>query len=249
MAVNFVTLDPYPRSVWRNGAFRGESRLKCKWADRATLISELEGTAWPYPDGPSDALPFEAETFPWGRQLASNSQTTDYEWAIIKVVWRAGGYTPRRINNFRITESFEPTQFSSTIDFRHALAHWTTQERRVEYGEIPAWTQYGLMYSLTVHNVLAVPTAIYDRVGCCNSNAVASYTLNKSFAAETLKYVPPTVKWTFTLARVATYDITYRFDFWPFGWNTHFNPRTAGWEPIRDSDGNRKIFFPPVAYS
>lgn len=122
-SVDFSEMYRHPRSKWVRGEFRAIRRLICAWADRITLLAELNtepGCLYPYPDGPVDgsgmpvATAYEASVDPFEAKIsndaaleASTGQAiASYESAVVTVRYSNRG--PKYRNGLWVTEKTVP---------------------------------------------------------------------------------------------------------------------------------------------
>jgi hypothetical protein len=82
-----------------------------------------------------------------------------------------------------------------------------------------------LDWTYSVGHIFAIQSWMLDLVGCCNVAAVKSPTLNRTFAAETVLYNPPTMSRDVTLGD-RTWKLTWKCSVRRQGWNKF--PRVVG---------------------
>lgn len=251
--VEFEEVEGYPRSRWTRGIFLGTRRLRCAWADRVSLLTELDLDAnlpWPYPDGPDDALLFQMSLDPLGKQTGAAGLIAAYDHAIVTCWYANDG--PRLYGTMgAVTEQI--VGGGQTAKLPSAGLHWATPTGViVEPNEAPALTVYEFVYQVTFHRQKAVPSWVRLRTRRVNPVPYSTFLLGYVFPAQTMLYQPAYITVTASVGRLTTYEVTVRYRIHPswadvqqyVGWNTWWRVETASYEPIYQLDGNRYIQYP-----
>ena len=249
--VDHYEMAGYPRGVWQEGEFVGTRKLRCAWTDRAALVSDFSDTAnmgWPYDNGPSDALARYAADFPVGKQGVdlTDVHLATYEEAEVIVKYYTRG--PTLIGGATlISERLQPDVTTKRVS--PGFLRWDDNDGAVvREHEAPDYMLYGLSYIRKYHGLLTVPGWVLANVGTCNSNILGTYILGLSFPAETLKYIPPTIEDTVSMARITTFDVTTRYRYRPASWNKHWHQESATYRDLYVAGGDRWVRYPPVRY-
>lgn len=227
ITTSYVELHKWPRGVWREGEFFGQRKLLCAWDDMASLANEIGNypeSAWPaseYPWGPADALARQIRYEPYDAEQKSTSGSfTDYEYGILTVDYSTTG--PIYYGGQMISERMATAQKSVVLDYTRLS--WVSASNGVNLrpNEAPNIPFYGLQYERTYHRLLAVPGDVLTFVGFCNANTLTSPVLGLSFAPETLVYTGCRIHAVHQIGAMPAYDVTYLFEYWPFGLNKFF---------------------------
>lgn len=237
MAVSYTTLEPYPKGQWNNGDFYGETKLKCAWDAAGSLLTEIDDSPnWPsaYAFGPDSALAYDVQVEPLGQQINSNQSLTDYKHAILTVKYTTKG--PQWVaNHGAITEEFGAEAFTMPTD--QWVLRWG-DGFAVSPDKVPGPTLYIQTYRVTWHWT-TIPAPSYwaalvggSLVGCTNSNVVKAFNTNRTFAVGTLRFVPPTITTTYSLARVARTKVVLTLQYHPYGWNTFWRSENNAFEAL-----------------
>lgn len=239
ISVTYSEVDGWPKSRWENGEFVGDRRLRCAWGDRYTLISQLDtypDNQWPYPDGPDDAIIRSVAIQGIGKQGASAGLAT-YLKALLDVRYSTLG--PRYVaNHGLLIESLQPNVEAHERD--HGLFRWDSNSGHpLREGEAPQQHLYFAEYVLDYRRALALPGEwLLSRIGSCNSNPVGTYLLGLIFPVETMLYVPPTIRTSWSLGGAVRYDFTLRYKVHPVGWNYFWRQSTAQFERMYIGGGD-----------
>ncbi len=248
--VNAFEMQGWPKSRWKNGQFHGERKLICDWDDRVQLLVELnmiENLVYPYPEGPSNALAYQADIDPQpGAQTSRPSpQTTAYEKAVITVRYRSNwGFL---VGGDIIHERIEPTGDFHTVDY--TKLYWdSSQAEQFTSGEAPGRIFYGYDYVKTFRNQVGVPSWVQSYTGFVNSNVVNAPMLQQSFEAETLLFKPPTLIDAVNFAGAPVWDIYTRLSWVPQGWNKFWYAKNQQYQVAYQSDGTEYKNHPSTVF-
>ena len=232
MAVTYRTLDGYPTGRWVRGDFFGTTKLTCAWGDAGTLLTEIDASpAWPYTAiGPSGAVAYDAEIEPFAVQTAEGTATSNYNRALVTVKYTTRG--PQWVaNHGSIIESYGYGVMSLPV--AEGRLYWGN---RIPLGtnEIEHPILYMQEYRIRWDQVVT-PNPSYwaavigsSLIGCTNSNTVTAFTSTRTFAAGTLRFVPPTITTTYGIGTTAKQRVTLGLHYKPTGWNYFWNT-TGGW--------------------
>jgi len=253
--VAFEEVQPYPRSLWQDGVFLGTRQLKCAWADRLALLTELDlpaNRAWPYPDGPSDALIFKTQLDSLGKQTGPAGTEASYDWAVL-TCWYHNQGPVLYGNKDLITESIYGDGDAQTVsydDLRWAAAN----NQPLKAAERPPFRVYGLVFEQIFHQVTSIEAWVYLRMRRVNPLAYAAFVLPYVFPAQTMLYQPASIVTTARLSGLRTFNVVVRYLIHPswadwanqpnIGWNTFWRVSTARYEPLYLPGGGRYIQYP-----
>ena len=234
------------------GIFEGWLTVECDWADRVAVYNSIIWTEWPHTVN-TNAYAIEGRCEGWGKSSDAGSGLIAYEKARIRF------YYNNKIENvggFWITESFQPSTEFHPLDAREFC--WVDNEPQPDGSgvqcrdhEAPSMRQVFADYILTYHRVLLIPDAALSHIGCCNHATVGSYTLNKSFPAETLTLVAaPATRSLYNSWSLRAWKLTYHFRYTPHGANKFWRADTEAWENLyRIEDTDRYIQHPLVNFT
>lgn len=238
-----------PKSTLNEGEFYSVRRLRCAWADRVTLINELNtGTnlQYPYPDGTTAALIRRIDIENDGRQSGKDeNDRVSYVSAVLNVHYSTRG--PVLLGDFLVTERLEPNTF--TIPIPNQAVRWGDGTSLPDRFADNVATINSFSYVWQLHDALVVPTWLSSRIGTCNFNTVVATTLGYSFAPGTLRYTPGVIQTSYRFGQIIRYDVVVRYEHNPFGWNNFYRSDTGTWEPLYLADGTLLIPYTPVVYS
>ena len=251
--VEFQEEHTFPRSTWTNGIFVGTRQLICAWSDRVTLLTELAtwpNNKWPYPDGASTCLADRVASEGIGAQTNAPATRALAEYSQARLTVRYTNAGPAGFDNGATLVSEYLRSSTEVQRLDEEQFRWDSNNgATLKYGEAPVLIHDELIYVVTFHQALAIPSATLTKIGTCNSNAVATWLLGLTFAAQTLKYQGATTQATFALGTGhQTYNVTYYYRFRPVGWNVFWRQTTAQYEPLYVKDGLQFKPYPAVAY-
>ncbi|MHC4611071.1 MAG: hypothetical protein ACYS7M_12070 [Planctomycetota bacterium] len=261
--VDFQEMHGFPRSKWNRGDFKAVRKLKVAWDDRVTLMEDLnteEGRYYPYPDGPwymdeGNVIPLAyakvCSCDPLKAQQRSDDDlaaftlqpVAEYDFAILTVeytneieYWGSGGA--------RIEETLRPLTTYATVP-KTGLRWTSTTGTALEQGIDRIF--FGSEYVLDIQNLLSPPVST-GLEGTVNNAVVTSYTLNRSFAAQTLLYRPPTIRRSAAWAQLERWHVRYSLAYNPWGWNTWWNPTNGAFESVYTSEG-QYVQYPLASFA
>jgi hypothetical protein len=247
----------WPRWRWRQGEFYGERKLLCAWDDQATLAQELDtypNNVWPYPGGSSDALAFDIESRPFPARITQAGTTLDprasYQHALLTVRYTTKG--PTYVNGNYVEEWFEPWQERHQADWTK-LAWDGVNGQGLRPNEAPTGTYYGIVYVQKFTQLTTPPADTLSFVGYINANAVACYTFNRIFGAETLLYGGCTLRRRVSAGGSQKWSISRRFLYKYDGWNKVWRLDKGvfgGYDDcfIKDPGGRQLLMFPKTVF-
>lgn len=223
-------MQGYPRGKWLDGHFDGLRRLKVAWgSDAVTMLEALEGTAWPYASGPNACTPWQAtiKPFPNCRQQGSGSLAS-YEFALVDVFYTTRGPVWNTSLGYRVqetTSSYTRVGKISPKDGSTNRLYWDNAGANpIHRDDAPMGEWHGMAYKLTFSGLTSAPSGAWDYIKYVNSNVVTSYTLDRSFAPETLLYKGASIQANYAWGKLTRYGVTYSFLYWPPGHNRVFRP-------------------------
>lgn len=249
-SVSFEEEDKFPRCTWENGVFVGTRRLICDWDDRDTLLMEIDtypNNEWPYHDGPSNALANKAAIEPLGAQTNAAGTRADYDKARLTIQYTNA---VRALDGGATLMSEWLDFYTQTRQLDEGLFRWDSNAGEpLRDGEAPHYALHGMIYVARFHNVLAVPSWVTGRLQTCNENPVACLLLGLVFAPETLRYQPPKIRTSVSLAGRSTVEVTTSYLHHPVGWNTFLREESGLWEPLYVAGGARYKPCTPMVYT
>lgn len=235
------------------GIFEAKITVECAWADRAAVFNQIIWTEYPHLPN-TNAYAVDGRMRGWAKSNDAGNSLIGYERARITFTYNnriefVGGYW--------ITEKLRPSTQFRPLDAREFS--WEsndptdTDAKPVRDGEAPAMRQVYLDYILTYHRVLLIPDAAVTHLGACNHQTVSSYTLNRSFPAETLTLVAaPASRSLYNSFTLRAWKLTYHFRYSPSGANTFWraDAKPPAWESIyRIGETGRYIQHPLMNFS
>ena len=211
--------------------FTATRKLIVAWGSRYSLVADLEFSIYPYlPALVAYARSVSVE--PLGSAITAvdgGSGLVAYELALVTVNYSLTSDDPQTVD--LVTESIEPNAEFRTLDFEDF--RWSaTDGDLLNEDEAPSQLLRGHDYIIKFHNLATVPTAVVDLEGYVNAGAFATYTLGRTYAAETLLFGGGTPSRRITSAGVDNFTLTERFHFKASGWNKFFRQSTQEYESI-----------------
>lgn len=249
------------------GVMSASVQLFCAYADRHRLISDLLSNHREWPKGSASLVPlaFGAGAEPFDDVGSADGQTISPATAIVTV-----SYSTKRVE--LVTEELEPVVEFVRKDYRDYT--WDdVQEILDPFGNVvydpetgdpvltdgtpltedqaPAWQRRSLNL---LRNEMFVnpplPDQLFDFVGGCNNAPVYSGLLGKTFPAETLVYNPPVLHIKYNSLGDRQFDLSKRFNYFPWGANRFWNNTLGGYASIvKRGSLVRETPYPPVDFS
>ena len=218
--VTYAEMQGFPQGRWNNGEFDGHRRLKVAWASAAELLSQLEGTTWPYSTGPNNCYGWRADIKPFpGCQQGGSGSEASYDWALVDIYYTTRGPTHVSHLGGYVKETLSP--YTRTSRVNHSGLYWSTATA-IAANEAPTATWHGSKYQITYSNLTIPPANFLNYSGCVNSNTVASYTLSMSFLPQTLLYAGTVTSVNYGWGQSPRWSASHRFEYWPPGHNTFY---------------------------
>ena len=204
--------------------------LRVPYADTYNVIADIIGNRYPWPWG-GGVNPARASAYnlrlPQGCGYTDNGDgSLTPEEVLIDIDYMtddAEGGAVEASNGEVYSETLEPTM--EFIKLNHTLFAWgSATGTPLTKEEAPGRQVRGCNIVRTWFDVETVPAAIFDLIGAVNETAYVSVVLGKTFAAETLLYMPPTMQTTLRADGTFTRNITTKFTYNPDGWNKYWRP-------------------------
>lgn len=258
-----TTPQQSPTEELPHEGFTATRILVCDWEDRLTLAKELRG----YTEHSGDTIiNHESHRYPHNEQLiamsvsiagmgvvSSPASLMVAEWTkgVLTVQYAVPEWSGSEDNEgptTLVSESIEPAAEFLTVSGKKL--YWDASQADLigEDEEIPYLIRMA-EWVFTMHRMPYVPSGSWTLIGHCNSSGVASKSLNFTFPAETLQFKAPRLSREITTDGYGAWQIEYRMTYNPQGWNKRFNPKTAAWATVYDSDGDELVFHPKSDFS
>lgn len=251
LATTHSEMKGSPTENWSYSQFTAIRRLKVAWGSRFALMEEL--LTFPgedYPHHTESRIHCRSVTCaPFAKETGAGSGISEYEHAIVT----ANYASPKTgdPDDTEISQHLEPTSEFRTLSPQGFK--WGDQDGSdLLDDEAPGQQMHGMVYVLTRHNALRIPSAALALVGTTNLENIHANFLDMTFAAQTLLFKPPSIDMTTTIAGQKSFRITYRFLIRPQNWNMVWRKTTQQWEAlvVRQADGSydRYYNFPPAIW-
>lgn len=196
-------------------------KLQVPWDDIGAAIAQLSGQPWPYPPynitPPPICYAFSAQPLA-GKIGDAGGGKGSYEYWLLEAIYGsiaiAGDGNGDPLNT--VHESLEAFSYENLLpagDFRYEDAEPVPQEM------LPTHSCYGIVYRRTFMRLTAVPTAVFQGIGCVNNAPVAAATLGTVFNTGTLLYGPPEAERVFAPGMLGAWKVTQRFFYRPETWH------------------------------
>lgn len=254
MAVAHWEVHGFPKWKWIEGDFHGTRKVRVAWANAMSLILEIDASpSWPYTStGPSSALAREVTCEPLPARITpdgGNSALATYEWALLTIRYSTVG--PQISGSILVEEEYRPSSMGHLV--KRSNLFWA-DGTPLDTEDAFSREVFTMDYIVRFHQLTAIPSWIYSRIGTVNAGDVTSYHLGKTFGAETLRFIPPHLTITSGFALLTRYNLTLTYQHNPFGWNTAWRNDggvggQGGYENVYLSDGTRALSYPLVSYA
>jgi len=254
--VDFCELDQYPRGQWNRQGFTGWRKLKVAWDSVDTLINELmayPNNLWPtgyYHLGSDWGILDDIKIEPMGAVSAhaSSSSYNKYDWAALTLT-----YVTRFMHNqVLVSESFHGGLDAQRLP--HDGLQWASSGLPIDV--VPHRFTPSGTYTVTFHERVVVPTAVWSLVGHINNAPWASFFMDSVFATGTLLMLPPQINRVITSTGSQSWTYTVSCKVHSVGWNYAWNPlysnsdgTKGGYDYYKDSDGNTVILQPSANFN
>jgi hypothetical protein len=259
--VAYEELAGSPRERLTESGFHATRLLKCAWADRIELCSQLLGSVQAAAGRAVHVLPARYPHMPRARAVAAaaepfdtlvtaaagDPQTADYQCARVTVHYATQSFDTEPQEQAAepfVTETLQPT--AEFITLAALDLFWSNPPgsggMALDDHEAPGKLIRGLDWGYTRHFAPRVPPAAFELIGRVNADVVVSRTLGHSFDPGTLLYNPPAIRRVTTGAAAVAWELAYRFSFRPQGWNRAWRTATAAFEPLYTHGGPYAIY-------
>lgn len=238
------------------GEHSAEVTIRVPWADRYEAAAGALGNAEPQL-GIASVVCLEATITPFPSAATVDGQGLVYEDALIKLKYGTvpGGASATKTDPVSgeeviVTESLEPTIEYLKLDpkgFR-----WTSADGRpLKENEAPSREMRGMNLVRAVQNMETLDTSILTLAGKTNTDAYASTLLGITFPAETLLWVPPSLRRTVKADGTDTMSVVLKLAYKEKGWNKFWRADKSGddkYDTIFDIAANAQYKnFPPAS--
>ncbi len=261
ISVAYYEMAGWPRELVFVDAFAGERKLICAWGDRATLANDIlspGNNVYPYNN--SGAL---VSHVPKIRPLAGGKETqgaqihmASYEKAVVTVNYstkgRIVGVTP---GGDLISEWMSTGSTFKTLD-RTQLAWAANDGEPLRPGEGPDKIEPVANYVLLYNSLPSLPGSVLTSPGTVNSEAVSTYLLGLTFAAETLMYAGSNITRSLNPQGASAFQVRQKFryranadEFGVHGWNYFWRTKKNKYEQVFEAGGDRIKPFTPIAFN
>lgn len=244
------------------GVVSASVTLRCAWADRYTIVSDILGSfaVWPQGTG-STALASKATIRPApNSKYVETSGVAVYEQALIDLVYQnqsqdgsSGAQDSVTNPGLKFSDAIETTVDAQKLDpkqFRWDVANG----RQVKLGETPTRHYHGIKLARTIYGFTTLPASILTLPGKTNLAAYTSAMLGLTFAAETLLFeglsVLQNVYTDGSVTRNATVKWVYKNETWNKFWNAEAQAYQKLWDADYNNGAGRQYNnYPPIDMS
>lgn len=255
ITVDFEELEGSPTEGFNSVGFEATRVLKCAWADRLVLASQLKGGTFvtggsavyfkPYAYSAFTAarvdsvgvVPFD-DNHPVAAGVGSGTQTASYSFAKLTVLYKTGKDPDKDDDSTAklIEESIEP--FAEFLTLPADGFFWDDPDGEpLTAEEAPGKLYKGINWVYARSGIVGLPAAMFDLIGKVNSGSLHSKTLNRDFDAETLLYNPPILRRQTTADGNGAWTVEYRFSYKPQTWQKFWRNATKTWSRIFTANG------------
>lgn len=237
MGVSYEELDGWPQEsvlvpklAGGPGGMKATRHLKCAWADRWTLASELWLSQYPYVSTtpPCACLSFDPMK-PLDHGPTQDGVKAVYQYAEVVAHYQTAHITA---GGLVITETLDAGFRELPLNPNELL--WADDVETVMSDRLqPTVMAPHLVYECRVHNLTAVPAAAISLVGYCNQAVMTAYTFNMTFDTQCLLYLGSRITGTTTVGTTTKYTVTYTMHGRGVSWNMFFRPRDMTFNRIK----------------
>lgn len=263
LSIPHEEIDGYPKEIFSRTSLDIVRLLQCPWEDRLSLAQDLVGQMvasgnnfeWIMParysyfvspgqtSVPCLVTRVEINGFGKSDKGAGDTPTSpqiSYSHARLHVTYTS---VPEADIDILVEETMDPTAEFLTLPSRKA--YWdNAQEEPLSKGEAPGLLLKSFEWTYKINQCPLVPAAAFDLVGKVNSDAIWSRKFNHTFPAETLLYTPPELTEFHDFSGQALWEIVYKFNYKPLGWNLFYRGGASG----PDGETYNDVFYPQVIY-
>lgn len=211
---------------WTVDGLNASVTLRCAWSQRHSLVEDLLFNARPWPKGPYAFAPgCVSARIREEEPSGAIGQCITYNHALIDA-----RYDIQHQDLF--TESFEPDIEFQKLD--HKRFRWGADDGDpVLENETPGKQLKRMTLIRSYRRVPdPLPAILFDGAGKVNDADYTSTILGRTFAAETLLYVPPLPNRTISTSGTQGWDLTIKFMYKEEGWNMFWRQKTLAYEEI-----------------
>lgn len=210
------------------GLMSASVTLRCAWADRHNLVTDICGNRRAWIKGSAGQAPVagSAAIKPAGSigSPGFSQQEIVYAEALVTI-----NFSTKVVDVF--SESLEPT--AEFVQLPYQLFRWGSGTGALlQEQEAPGKLIRGLNIVRNEYNLTSLDPDLIALVGSVNDESYSSSLLGLSFDAETLLYNPPNVQYKKDSTGVVKYDVTKRFTINPNGWNKYFRGFSGNYQRI-----------------
>lgn len=209
------------------GYLSAQVTLRCLYADRHLVASDICGNRRPWPKGGFGLVPCatRAAIRPVEDAGSTSGQMIMPLHALVTVHYSSK-------NQDIITESLEPSNEFVQLDYR--MFRWNSGfGDHLSEEEAPGRLVRIVNIVRTEMYISGLNPLITSLMGSVNDAPVTSSLLfGLSFAKETLLLAPPTVNRKISGFGVQQYDQVLKWAYNPVGWNTYYRAKTGNYEKI-----------------
>lgn len=246
-SVTFAEEKGYPRETDSVAGFLGERLLRCAWADRHTLITELtrpDNWQWPYVDTP--AYVTAVATVPNGKiTQGAAAGLASYPDALIHVKYTSGfvkgGTTliSERLTMGTQALSMDPHYLRWNVGANANLTH-------IETPHVPMGV---LGYHRTYHHQATITPLALSMLRTCNDGAYYCPVLNLTFGDECMRYAGVSAEAATVTTGKILWNVTLSFAAREVSWNKFWSAADAAFYEVLDPGGNAVKYYTPTNYS
>jgi hypothetical protein len=228
-----------------DGSFEAKVIVQCDWDDRFTLLNDIGasgGELYPYePD--SGAVVVAVGTEGVGATSVDGSGFHVHDTAQMTIVYRRAPNAPFLNDQVLMLEQIHPA--GSMIGLPTDQLHWDSASGTgLAAAETPYVEEPMMEYIRTYYNVLVENSNTYDAKGTANEYPLSCVALNKTFAAETLRYLGGITKRRLQLGTLPRLEVTHHFLWRKYPWNKWYRAATNQYERVYHTAGGGSYITP-----
>jgi len=254
IATAHAEVQGYPKEHYDWTGAQHVRKLRCAWADRLTLIGELDDSDnWTYPYDNTGAILDDVKVEPERNSRSSDAGSGKIAYQNAIVTCRYTTLGPKLVDTDLVSEHLRVSTTGGR--WSNESLYWDAGQATSlkDEGDIgPQRLEGGLVYTLRYHRAVGVPASVGSYPGYLNSNTVTTKLLGVSFSPYFLLYHGAIVDRKLSYAGVTLFDVTHVLEYTyngGMGWNAVWRKSIGAYAPIYNADGDQVYPYPWAAFS
>jgi len=241
--------------------------LRCPWSDRVAVANDILGNNRLYPNIDCGAIASSVAITPVPAkpETAAVNGRIQYAQALLTVTYETskvgrlekdpttGQLYSETIEQVIENQKLNPSGFCWATDTSGIAMSAGNEKKGAPLTEGPVRQMYSCSIKRTLYNLASIPDAFWTLPGSVNQASYTSVPLGRTFAAETLLFIPGAAERTVLTNGSKAWHLPMKLAIKPDGWNKFWNPHKSGadkYDVIWDKNANAQYKnFPPADWS